>query len=386
MKTKIKIARVVTVPFVFTHILDLLETLSRDPHFELHIICSDGPYLAELKRRNPTAIFHTVIIAREINLVSDLKSLFNLTKLYRKEKFTIVHSHSPKAGLVSAMAGFLAGIKIRLHTFTGQVWVNLKGPKKWLLKGLDKLISSLNTHNYTDSFGQLDFLIANGIGSKETLSVIHKGSFGGVSVERFNSDKLTSRLKAAREELFPRYSGKILLYLGRINEDKGIKELAEAFYLLKQKYEVKLLLVGPLESLNRPQFLKIIENLKEDKDVVFVNFTNEPEIYMGIADIFCFPSYREGFGTVALEASSMGKPVVASNIYGLSEAVVDKETGLLFEMKNTQDLVSKVSWLLSDETYAKKLGLNGRNRVEEFFSDKILTQKMIDAYIELDKK
>lgn len=244
MKTKIKIARVVTVPFVFTHILDLLETLSRDPRFELHIICSDGPYLSELRKRNPTAVFHIVNIAREINLLSDLKSLFNLTKLYRQEKFTIVHSHSPKAGLVSAMAGALAGTKIRLHTFTGQVWVNLKGPKKWLLKSLDKLISSLNTHNFTDSFGQLDFLIANGIGSQKTLSVIHKGSYGGINVERFNSNNLLDRLKLTREEHFPGFNGKILLYLGRVNEDKGIKELYEAFYILKQEFNVKLLLVG----------------------------------------------------------------------------------------------------------------------------------------------
>lgn len=382
---KIKIARVVTVPFVFTHILDLLDSLSRDPRFELHIVCSDGPYLSELKKKFPTAIFHTVTIARDINLVSDLKSLFNLAKLYRKERFDIVHSHSPKAGLVSAMAGFLAGTKIRLHTFTGQVWVNLEGPKKWLLKGLDKLIASLNTHNFSDSFGQLDFLIANGIGSKKTLSVIHKGSYGGINIERFNPKNLKDRLNQLRQELFPGFDGKILLYLGRLNEDKGIKELSEAFLDLKQKFPIKLLLVGPLESLNKPQFLEIIEGLKKDKDVVMVDFTNEPELYMGAADIFCFPSYREGFGTVALEAAAMERPIVASNIYGLSEAVIDQETGLLFEVKNTQDMIAKVSSLLSDEAYAKKLGTNGRQRVEEFFSDKILTQKMIEAYIDLAK-
>lgn len=382
---KIKIARVVTVPIVYTHILDLLHSLESDPRFELHLVCSQGEFLGEMRRRFPKAFFHIVNISRNINLVADLVSLFYLTRLFFKERFDIVHSHTPKAGLISAVAGYLARVKFRIHSFTGQVWANTSGAKKWLLVNLDKVITILNTHNYTDSIGQRSFLLGHGIGNERKLSVLHKGSLGGINVNRFDPLKLQSSSISLRGELFPDFSGRVLIYLGRLNRDKGLRELQTAFLSLKKKHSLKLLLVGPAETMDDVEFKLVIDNFLSDSDVVMVNFTEVPEIYIGCADIFCFPSYREGFGTVALEASAMEKPVVASNIYGLSDAVIDRETGLLFEVKNAQDLEAKIDFLLSRPELANQLGKKGRERVMNDFSDKILTEKLKEDYLKMVK-
>ena len=383
---KIKIARIVTVPIVYTHILDLLSFLDGSDQFELHLICSEGPYLSDLRLKFKNSIIHIIPISREINLKSDLASLWRLYELFRKEKFDIIHSHTPKAGLISSMAGFLSMIRIRLHTFTGQVWVNLSGPKKSLLILLDRLITFLNTMNYTDSFGQKKFLMEHGVGNEKSLAVIHKGSLGGINAERFSPEKLHQKILDKKGEIFPDYNGKILLYLGRINKDKGLRELWEAFKILHPQHRLQLLLVGPVETLDDVNFKILIEEMQKSPDVKFINFTSEPEVYLGLCDIFCFPSYREGFGTVALEASAMEKPVVASNIYGLSEAVEDRKSGLLFEVYNSQDLSLKLEELITNENFAKDLGRYGRERVLIDFTDRILTEKMIAEYFRLIKK
>lgn len=382
---KIKIARVVTVPIVYTHILDLLYSLESDSRFELHLVCSQGEFLAEMKKRFPRASFHIINIPRNINLVADLRALFYLTRLFLKERFDIVHSHTPKAGLVSAVAGCLARVKFRVHSFTGQVWANATGAKKWLLVNLDKIITILNTYNYADSMGQRSFLLDHGIGNEKNLSVLHKGSLGGINISRFDPLRLQSKSSSLRSELFPNFSGHVLIYLGRLNRDKGLGELQTAFLSLKKKYSLKLLLVGPVETIDDANFKLVINNFVSDSDVVMINFTEVPEVYIGCADIFCFPSYREGFGTVALEASAMEKPIVASNIYGLSDAVIDRETGLLFEVKNAQDLEDKIDILLSRPELATQLGKKGRERVMNDFSDKILTEKLKEDYLKMVK-
>ncbi|MBC7427463.1 MAG: glycosyltransferase [Bacteriovorax sp.] len=383
---KIKIARVVTVPIVYTHILDLLRAISSDPRFELHIICSEGQFLKELKLLLPNAIFHCLEIPREINIKKDLKALWLLVLLYWRERFDIVHSLTPKAGFTNALAGFIARVPVRIHTYTGQVWVTLRGSKRDLLIWLDRVIAILNTQNYTDSLGQKKFLLESKIGNDKSLSVLHKGSLGGINTERFDYVKLESEIKKLKKELFPNFTGKILIFLGRMNHEKGLYELVEAFDELKKKFAVKLLLVGPMESEGNPLFSNLINKLQADSDVVLINFTATPEYYLGVGDIFCFPSYREGFGTVALEASAMKKPIVASNIYGLADAVADNTSGLLFEARNAKDLTSKIERLLLDEPLAAKLGEQGRERVINDFSDKIMTKKMIDEYLALVKR
>ena len=382
---KIKIARLVTIPISYVHIINLLETLDSDPRFELHIVCSQGDFLEQMLKRLPNAKFYFIEIPREIDLIGDLRALIQLTWLFAKEKFDIVHSHTPKAGVTTTLAGFIARTPIRLHTFTGQVWATLKGPKRWLLIFLDRMIGHLNTHNYADSTGQKNLLNQFHIGTPENLSVLHKGSYGGINADRFNKTKLLPEISALKNKIFPNFDGKVLLYLGRMNKDKGLADLKEAFLNLKKQFNIKLLLVGPVESLENPIFYELMNFFKTNSDITYIEFTSTPELYLGMADIFCFPSLREGFGTVALEASAMELPVVARNVYGLSDAVADNESGLLFDSNIPEDFAQKLEKLLSSPELAKRLGHQGRERVLRDFSEQLLTEKMIQEYLTISK-
>ena len=171
-----------------------------------------------------------------------------------------------------------------------------------------------------------------------------------------------------------------------MNKDKGLQDLREVFLYLKNHFKIKLLLVGPIESLENQDFFELMKFFKAEPDVTYVEFTSTPELYLGLADIFCFPSMREGFGTVALEASAMELPVVARNVYGLSDAVADGESGLLFDSNISGDFEVKLEKLLASPELAQRLGKQGRARVLRDFSEQLLTEKMIGEYLRLSKR
>lgn len=383
---KVKVARVVTIPFVFIPIINLLEAMDKDEAIQLYIVCSNGEFLNELRLRLPNTKFEIINISREIHLVKDLVSLANLVKFIKKENIDILHSHTPKAGLLSAIAGFLCRVPHRIHTYTGQVWVTMKGLKKALLINLDRLIYMLNTTNFVDSNGQKDFLIKCRIGNNNKLLVLGNGSFGGYDVERFNRKRIEAEILSKRNSLFPNFSGTVISFLGRINEEKGIKELYLAFVELKKLYDVKLLLVGPMDKGKTKDFFLILEKLKHDENVVYIDFTNRPELYLGIGDIFCFPSYREGCANVVFEASLMELPVVVSKIYGTKDAYIENVTGLGFMTKNTEQMKEKIESLILSKDKRIMFGKAGRERVMKEFSEDNLTKLMINFYLKLEIK
>lgn len=382
---KIKIARVVTVPFTFISLLGLLDHMAQDDRYEVHLISTPGEYLEFLKSRYKNLHFHEIEIPRNISFFNDLKALVGLYQLYRSQKFMVVHSHTPKAGLLSSLASFLAKVPIRIHTFTGQVWVNYKGFKRYFFKSIDRLICRLNSINYADSLSQRDFLIQSKVGSLFKINVLLKGSFGGVDVKKFSINRVEHISKKIRTDLFPNFDGIVILYLGRINNDKGITELHDAFNALKLKYKVKLLIVGPEDSLRHDVETKFLQ-LKQDPDVKVIGFVKNTEEYIGACDIFCLPSYREGCPTSVIEASAMGKAVVVSNIYGTSDLIRDRETGLVFEVKNSLDLMKKIEELILNKDLRNHLGQNGINFVKENFSQDLLTTAMVREYERLIKE
>lgn len=378
---KIKIARIVTVPFTFISLLGLLDFLDKDERFEVHIISGKDTFEDILKRRYPHFIFHSLNIPRKINLLDDCLALVKLCWLFSRERFDIVHSHTPKAGILAALAGFITFRPIRLHTFTGQVWVDYKGNKRRFFKFLDNFICKLNTLNYVDSLTQRQYLLDSHIGSPEKLLVLHKGSLAGINIRKFDPERVRESANSLRNTLFPGFDGKIILYLGRINNDKGLIELGTAFFELKEKYNLKLLIVGP-EEIMAPELQILIDRLKKDTDTHFIGFVSNAEEYYGACDIFCLPSYREGCPASILEASAMKLPVVASNIYGISDIALDAQTALLFEVRNKNDLRDKLEIVISNNDLSEKLGKRGREFVCNDFAETILTEKMVNEYLD----
>ena len=243
-----------------------------------------------------------VAIERKIKPLADLAALFALYRLFCARRFDLIHSVSPKAGLLAMLAGFLAGVPRRLHVFTGQVWVTRRGLSRFFLKSLDRLLAALATHLLADSPSQRDFLVAEGVVTATKCTVLGKGSISGVNTARFQPDAAARDM--VRLELAVPADGVLFLYLGRLNRDKGIADLAAAFAnLCRSRDDIWLALVGPDEE-NMATLARQLCGAHADH-LRLVDYTNTPQRYMAAADVFCLPSYREGFGTVVIEAAAM---------------------------------------------------------------------------------
>ena len=311
-------------------------------------------------------------ISREINLISDLKVLFLLIKLFYKSNFSLVHSVSPKAGLLAMLASFMTQVPVRLHTFTGQVWVTKHGIGKRLLRWLDRLINSLATIVLIDSRSQQDFLIENKVVKKTSSIVLGEGSISGVDLDRFRVDPIAR--KQIRLDLETPDNAIVFLFLGRIKKEKGILELVKAFSRLHQKHKNTVLwIAGPDEDFLHPKLEKIA-------GICLIPFVNFPEKYMTASDVLCLPSHREGFGSVIIEAGACRVPSIGSNIYGLSDAIVDGETGILIPLKSVSGLENAMELLVNDSKLRHKMGKAAQERSASIFSQEILTEQLVDLY------
>ena len=374
----VKIARVSTVSFfVDTQLHNQISTTVQTGA-KVTIIASE----VSLGRDIPGSQYISIDIPRKINLAKDFIALIKLWLLFRKSHFKIIHSTTPKAGLLCCIAGRLARVPIRLHTFTGQPWVGLKGVKYFLSKGSDKLIASLNTHCYADSISQKNFLIANGVAHFEQLSVLGSGSLAGVDLERFNPLRFDENNKnKLKDELGISLISKVLLFVGRLSRDKGIMELLQAYQqLMADDVNVSLILLGPSEVDIDIETLLSELNSSINSRIIMPGFSTEPERFMAIADLLILPSYREGFGTVVIEAGAMEVATIGTDIYGLSDAIVDGETGLLIPVKDTDELKFAINLLLNDDDLRYTMGVNARRRVENEFSDVRLNGLVNDEY------
>lgn len=376
---KLKVARISTVPFfVLTQLKAQINALSSSG-MSVTVITSDDE-MSEKLASETIFTFLPINIERAISPVRDFFSLVALSLAFNKLKFDIVHSTTPKAGLLSAIAGFIAGTPVRLHTFTGQTWVTTTGIKRSILMFCDRVIARLNTHCYADSASQRDFLISSGIIKAEKISVIGAGSLAGIDLERFNPRRYSaSELQALRHDLNIPSTAKILLFVGRITPDKGICELISAFSdIVKTNDEVFLVLVGPFESDGESVVNQVGPGVLSK--IKTVGFSSEPEKYMALADVLCLPSYREGFGTVVIEAAAMGTPAIGTDIYGLSDAIVNGETGVLVPVRDTASLKASILAVLDDPERLSAMGVAARDRAIRDFGSKAYSELLIEEY------
>ncbi|MDO9204847.1 glycosyltransferase family 4 protein [Methylotenera sp.] len=326
---------------------------------------------------NENVRFVPVNIARKISLWRDVVSLFQLYRIFRKEQFDVVHSLMPKTGLLAMFAAFFVGVPHRIHTFTGQVWANKEGLARWGLKTLDKLIAKCATDLLTDGFPQRLFLIEQHIVEENKIAVLGNGSTRGIEAERFKPN-LAIRHQI-RSNLGISDNAVVYLFLGRLNKDKGIQDLAHAFAgLAVNMPHVHLLVAGPDEGGMDRMLQSILEKCAGQYHRV--GFTNRPEDYMACADIFCLPSYREGFPSVIIESAAVGIPAVASNIYGVVDAVVDGETGILHQPKSIEGIKQALLTLTNDAGLRAKMSKQAMTRAHTFFATDILVNAMRKYY------
>jgi glycosyltransferase involved in cell wall biosynthesis len=368
------------VPFFIVTQLSAPINALKESGAAVTIISSDDELGGEL-RKLVGSDFIPLKMVREINPLQDLVSLVMLIRIFSKNKFDIVHSTTPKAGLLCAVAGKIAGVKIRLHTYTGQPWVTMHGLKKSLLKFCDRVIGFLNTRCYTDSFSQQDFLIVEQVVKSNKISVLGQGSFAGVDLKRFDAARFNEGDRALlKRDLGIKAESKVIVFVGRITKDKGVNELIKAFELLvSEGADVFLLFVGPYE----PDGVAIVDSISSDKvlsRIKTVGFSSIPEKYMAVGDLLCLPSYREGFGTVVIEAAAMGLPTVGTSIYGLTDAVVDGETGLLVPVGDYIGLADALRLLVSDDEVLKSMSVAAKERALTVFDSQKYSALLLAEY------
>ncbi|OYU55974.1 MAG: glycosyltransferase family 1 protein [Chitinophagaceae bacterium BSSC1] len=305
---------------------------------------------------------------RSIHPIKDLRALFALWKHFKTMQFDAVHCITPKAGLLGMLASKLAGIPIRIHIFTGQIWHTKTGISKWCFQQLDKLVVRLSTHILVDSHAQRDFLISQHILTAGNSQVLGKGSISGVSPCKFSPNPAIR--KAFRNKYGVSDSDTVFAFLGRMNKDKGIFELITAFQKLNSRYSnTKLLFIGPDE-----QGIQSSIDASLSNQTIFIGHSNNPQDFLQMADAFCMPSHREGFGTSVMEASMLGLPVICSDTYGLSDAFIENQTGLKHTVGKTEALYQCMENLYLNPSLTKSMGNQAKQfALENFLADTVST-------------
>lgn len=316
-------------------------------------------------------------ISRNVAPLTDLKCLFNLYRIFRRNRFDIVHSIMPKSGLLAMIAGCLARVPVRIHTFTGQFWKNDLGLKRFALKSLDRIVVLCATHILADSPSQREYLVSQRVVRRSKSSVIGDGSICGVDTRRFSySNEARERV---RKILGIPYTDTVFLFLGRITKDKGVLDLAMAFSALGERFpNAHLVIAGPDEEGLGGQ---ILETCRKGKGRLHIKgFADRPEEFMSAADVLCLPSYREGFGLVVAEAASVGIPSIGSNIYGITDTIEDGVNGFLFEPGAWHDLRQRMVRCLEDPALIKAMGRKAKQNTVDRFSREKVTAAMADYY------
>ncbi len=319
----------------------------------------------------------SVDVVRPIAPCADTKALWNLYWRIKRIRPLAVHTITPKAGLLGMAAAWLARVPVRVHSFTGQVWVTRSGYMRWLLKAADKCIAAMATDALVDSPSQRDFLIQEGVLNAVDSTVLGAGSICGVNTERFCPSANARHI--VRSEMGTASDALVCLYLGRLNRDKGVLDLALAFGKVAARYpKAELWVVGPDEANFYEQMQALLGHAIGQ--VKRVGFTPEPERFMQAADLFCLPSYREGFGSSVIEAAACGVPALASRIYGLTDALSEGQTGWMHEAGNVSDLARTLDDLLANPKELLVKGQAARANAVTVFAEEAITGAMVQFY------
>lgn len=338
--------------------------------------------LETVKNREGVSIV-SVTMKRSIAPFQDLISLYRLYKLFKKERPTIVHSITPKAGLLSMVAAKYANVPVRIHTFTGLVFPAKKGLFQKILILMDKVLCWHATHIIPEGAGVKQDLLDYKI-TKKPLEVIANGNVNGIDTTFFNSNTISEQQQQnLRNELGIDSSDFVFVFIGRLVADKGINELVRAFLSLAIP-NCKLLLVGPYETEDplQPETLKAIQ---QNDSILSVGFQHDVRPYLVISDCLVFPSYREGFPNVVMQAGAMGLPSIVTDINGSNEIIIEGFNGTIVPAKNVTALSNAMIRIKEDETWRNQLQSNARSSIISRYEQELVWEALLIKYKEFLK-
>ena len=370
---KKKIIRISTVPISLDLLLKgQLKMLAEE--WEVVAVSSPGKELERVAIREGVRTV-AVPMERKISPIKDIISLFRLVKLFHKEKPTMVHSLTPKAGLLAMIAAWLCRVPVRIHTFTGLVFPTAKGIKQKILIATDRLTCRCATFINPEGEGVKRDLTKYHI-TEKPLNIIGNGNISGIDLETFSrSEKIMDAAEKIRKEGLTTFC-----FVGRIVSDKGINELVAAFDELHEKYPAtRLLLVGTLED-SDPLKQETLVAINNNQAIEFAGWQTDIRPYLAASDIFVFPSYREGFPNVVLQAGAMGLPAIVTDINGSNEIIKEGVNGTIIEPRDKEQLKNAMERVLTDEKLRKKFASNARAIIASRYEQKKMWEALRAIY------
>ncbi|HEY5592052.1 MAG TPA: glycosyltransferase family 4 protein [Paludibacter sp.] len=355
-------------------------------HYDVVAVSGEDEDLENVARREKVRTVR-VPMSRKINLVQDLKSLWKLYQLFRKEKPQIVHSITPKAGLLSMTAAYLAGVPVRMHTFTGLIFPSKTGLFHWLLKNMDRCTCAFANHIVPEGKGVKNDLIRYRI-TRKPLKVIGHGNVNGIDTTYFSRSALNdAEIQQTRNTWNIQTGDFVFVFIGRLVKDKGINELVFVFVRINKLHpNTKLLLVGPFEQQLDPVSPVTLDLIKTHPAIIHTGFQKDVRPYLAISDALVFPSYREGFPNVPMQAGAMGLPSIVTDINGCNEIIQDGVNGIIIPAKDAFALENAMIELLENREKRERLAQNARPLIVERYEQQMVWQLIKQEYDEQLKR
>lgn len=362
-----KLIRVTSVPLSIEKLLGNQLSYMNE-FYEVIAVSSDEKNLKRIAK-NLGVKYHAVEMTRKITPIKDLLAIIKMYQFFRKEKPEIVHSHTPKAGLVAMIAAYFSKVPVRMHTVAGLPLLEATGFKRLILNVVEKITYSFATKVYPNSFKMKDIMIEEKFCKPQKLKVLGNGSSNGIDLQHFDPEIFSEKTKQnLKNELNIWQDDFVFIFIGRLVKDKGINELVSTFSSMSAFKNIKLLLVGPLEQSLDPILEKTLSEIENNPQIITTDFVADVRPYLAISNCLVLPSYREGFPNAVLQAGAMELPCIVSDINGCNEIITDGINGLIIAAKSESDLKNAMLKLLNNLDLVQKLKLTSRETIEKKYS------------------
>ena len=391
-----KLIRITTVPISLDKLIEGQLAFMKN-NYEVLAVSSGGETLSQVAKKEGVRVV-PIEMSRAITPFKDVKAVWKLYRLFRKEQPLIVHTHTPKAGIVGMLAAKLANVPIRLHTVAGMPLVEATGIKRAVLNVVERLTYSCATKVYPNSKGLENIIKKYKFTKTDKLKVLANGSSNGINTAHFNPQLFSNtQNEALKQQLGIVTNDVVFIFVGRLVGDKGINELVQAFKELegnrhevignreeaignRQQPTTKLLLVGPLETALDPLFPETLQEISSNPNIISVGYQQDVRPYFAISKVLVFPSYREGFPNVVLQAGAMGLPSIVSNINGCNEIISEGENGWIIPVKDTAAIKTAMESVLENSELYSKVANTTRRMIQDRFEQQVVWDAILEEY------
>ncbi len=380
-----KLIRITTIPLSLEKLLEGQLTFMNG-HYDVIAIAAEEERLQKYGSDNKVRTFW-VEMTRKITPILDLKSVIKLYRYFKSEKPLIVHTHTPKAGIVGMLAAKLAGVPIRLHTVAGMPLMETLGLKRKILNLVEKFTYSLATKVYPNSKGLQEIILKENFAKPSKLKVLGKGSSNGIDTAYFDPELYSEDLRDQfRRELKIEPDQMVFIFVGRIVSEKGINELVSSFVKLHKIYSsIRLLLIGPFEEDLDPISPENYKIIQTHEAIIHEGYQADIRKYLSISQVLAFPSYREGFPNVVMQAGAMEVPAIVTNINGCNEIITENSNGLIIPVKDEKALFNAMEKLILDQELLKDLRKNARLEITSNYERSEFWKLLLQEYQSLEK-